>query len=431
MPIKLNSHDADYLRTLQKFLNARHADTGNVAGAVQEIIAAVRTQGDAALFEYTRRFDRFDATGDSVKVRLEEMTQAIELCSPELMKSLKMAAKRIATYSEKQMPEDLLYVDDSGTQLGHRWGALDSVGLYVPGGLAAYPSSVLMNAIPAKVAGVQRLVMAVPAPEGKVSPAVLAAAHIAGVKEIYKVGGAQAIAALAYGTQTIRPVDKIVGPGNAYVAEAKRQVFGNVGIDMIAGPSEILVIADRSCNPEWIAADLLSQAEHDVLAQSILITDDARVAVEVEEAVERILQTLPRKDIAQKSWQEYGAILTVENVEQACELANMIAPEHMELAVADPQGWLPHIRHVGAIFLGSHTPEAIGDYMAGPSHVLPTCGSARFSSGLSVFDFLKRTSIIGCTPESFDDLAEKTVLLADTEGLQAHALSVHIRKQGT
>lgn len=428
MPLELDSRQKDTKEKLKQLLRSRSKHSEDVTAVVQDIIRAVRDKGDEALCSYTRQFDRYEATPETITVRAEEVVQAIELVSPEVMKSLKLAAKRIAAYSEKQLPDDLLYVDDTGVELGHRWNAIDSVGLYVPGGLAAYPSSVLMNAIPAKVAGVKRLVMVVPAPEGKINPAVLTAAHVAGISEIYKVGGAQAIAALAYGTKTIVPVDKIVGPGNTYVAAAKRQVFGKVGIDMIAGPTEILVMADESSNPEWVAADMLSQAEHDVVAQSILITTSKDIAGQVADEIDKILDTLPRKDIAKQSWQEYGAIITVANWEEGCELANMIAAEHVELAVSDPQEILTNIRHAGAIFMGHHTPEAIGDYMAGPSHVLPTSGSARFSSGLSVFDFLKRTSLISCSDEAFNALGEQTALLADTEGLEAHALSVRVRK---
>lgn len=425
MPLRLSGVEA--AGKLKAFLATRNADTSGVAPVVQEIINAVRTRGDDALLEYTKKFDRFQATLGNIRVRPEEVAAALSLTSPEVMKSLKLAASRIEAYSKKQLPDDLDYTDELGIRLGHRWTAIDSVGLYVPGGLAFYPSSVLMNAVPAKVAGVARMAMVVPAPEGEVHPVLLAAAHVAGISEIYKIGGAQAVAALAYGTNTIVPVDKIVGPGNAYVAEAKRQVFGTVGIDMIAGPSEILVLADSSCKPDWIAADLLSQAEHDVLAQSILITDDVQVAQAVEAEVLRQLEALPRKDIAAKSWQDYGAIITVENWQQGCQLANMIAAEHVELAVENPQALAQHISHAGALFLGHTTPEALGDYIAGPSHVLPTSGSARFSSGLSVFDFLKRSSIIGCPKEALNNLCDKTVLLAQTEGLQAHAHSVQIR----
>lgn len=425
--IKLSTSQADFTTEFTKFLALREESEASVSDIVADIIKQVRTDGDKALLAYTEKFDKFAATAKNIKVSEKEIANALALCSPELMKSLKTAAARIRDYSQRQMPADLNYVDAGGTRLGHRWTAIDSAGLYVPGGLASYPSSVLMNAIPAKVAGVERLVMVVPAPEGNLNPALLAAAHVAGINEIYKIGGAQAIAALAYGTETIAPVDKIVGPGNAYVAEAKRQVFGRVGIDMIAGPSEILVIADGKNNPAWIAADLLSQAEHDASAQSILITDDEKFANNVVVEIERILIDLPRKNIAEKSWRDYGAIIIVKNWQEACEISNKIAPEHLELAVEQPEPLIPLLRHAGAIFIGRYTPEAIGDYIAGPSHVLPTSRTARFSSGLSVFDFLKRTSIIGCSKESLAELSPYAQTLAESEGLTAHKLSVSIR----
>jgi histidinol dehydrogenase len=408
-------------------LAVRQENETTVSGVVSDIIAQVRKRGDAAILDYTVKFDKFEATKDNIKVSKQEIAEALALCSPELMKSLKIAAARIRDYSLRQMPVDLEYIDEGGTRLGHRWTPLDSVGLYVPGGLASYPSSVLMNAVPAKVAGVKRLAAVVPAPDGNLNPAVLAAAHVAGVDEIYKIGGAQAVAALAYGTQTIAAVDKIVGPGNAYVAEAKRQVFGKVGIDMIAGPSEILVIADGKNNPAWIAADLLSQAEHDVQAQSILITDDEQFADRVVEEVDKILVDLLRGDIAERSWWDYGAVIIVKDWQEACDISNIIAPEHLELALENPDSLLPMIRHAGAIFLGRYTPEAIGDYIAGPSHVLPTSRTARFSSGLSVFDFLKRTSIIGCSASSLAGLSPYAQTLAESEGLTAHKLSVSVR----
>ncbi len=427
MTAKFHTDAADFAKQFTKFLAVRGEDTSKVSDVVSDIISKVRTSGDEALLAYTRQFDRFDATAENIKITPHDIADALSLCSPELMASLKKAASRIRDYSARQMPQDLDYTDDTGTRLGHRWTPVDAVGLYVPGGLAAYPSSVLMNAVPASVAGVKRLVMVVPAPEGKVNPAVLAAAHVAGITEIYKIGGAQAVAALAYGTQTIAAVDKIVGPGNAYVAEAKRQVFGVVGIDMIAGPSEILVIADNKNDPEWIAADLLSQAEHDALAQSILVTNDKAFADEVVAAVGKMLETLPRREIAAKSWKDYGAVFIVKGWMEACELTNAIAPEHMELAIEQPEVLMPHIRNAGAIFVGRYTPEAIGDYIAGPSHVLPTTRTARFSSGLSVFDFLKRSSIISCTEKSFAAICHQAELLADTEGLAAHALSMRLR----
>lgn len=429
MVARLSISQKDFDKALAGLLASRDSQTSSVSDVVSKIITEVRKQGDNALFTYTKQFDQFDATADTITVKPEEIANALSLCSPELMRSLKVAAKRIAEYSKRQMPENLDYVDGDWMRLGHRWSALDSVGLYVPGGLASYPSSVLMNAVPSKVAGVKKLVMAVPAPEGKLNPAVLAAAHVAGVDAIFKIGGAQAIAALAYGTQTIPAVDKIVGPGNAYVAEAKRQVFGKVGIDMIAGPSEILVVSDNKSNPAWVAADLLSQAEHDKDAQSILITDDASFADAVEGQIEQYLSTLPRAAIARASWEKFGAIIVVDELMQACELVNRIAPEHLELALYQPEVLLPHIRHAGAIFLGRYTPEAVGDYVAGPSHVLPTSGTARFSSGLSVFDFMKRTSIVGCSQEAFAKISQYVEVLATAEGLEAHALSITARKK--
>jgi histidinol dehydrogenase len=426
MPIRLSIADKNFEQSFVALLASR-GESAQVSGAVAEIIANVRAQGDTALFAYTHTFDGFTATADTIRVTAEEIAEALALCSPELMRSLKVAARRIREYSLKQMPADLDYVDSDWIRLGHRWSPIDAVGLYVPGGLAAYPSSVLMNAVPAKVAGVKRLVMVVPAPQGKLNPAVLAAAHVAGVDQIFKIGGAQAVAALAYGTQTIPTVDKIVGPGNAYVAEAKRQVFGKVGIDMIAGPSEILVISDARSNPAWIAADLLSQAEHDENAQSILITDDAAFGEAVEREVEALLKTLPRQQIARASWEKHGAIIVV--LEQACQLANRIAPEHLELALYQPETILPKLHHAGAIFLGRYTPEAVGDYIAGPSHVLPTSGTARFSSGLSVFDFIKRTSLVACSPEALGKISDYVEVLATTEGLTAHATSVTIRRK--
>jgi histidinol dehydrogenase len=429
MTVRLRSDQPDFSTQLARFFANREEETSSVSTVVADIIANVRAQGDAALLAYTKQFDRFDATVQNIKVSDKEIANALSLCAPELMRSLKMAARRISEYSQRQMPQDMDYLDEKGVRLGHRWSAIDAVGLYVPGGTAFYPSSVLMNAVPAKVAGAKRVVMVVPAPEGKLHPALLAAAHVAGIDEIYKIGGAQAVAALAYGTQSIAPVDKIVGPGNAYVAEAKRQVFGQVGIDMIAGPSEILVIADDKNDPAWIAADLLSQAEHDKLAQSIIITNSAAFADAVETAVEATLQTLARQDIARAAWQNHGGVFVVKDWNEACDISNAIAPEHMELAVEDPESLLPLIRHAGAIFLGRHTPEAIGDYVAGPSHVLPTSRTARFSSGLSVLDFMKRSSLVGCTAQSLATLGDYAEVLATTEGLGAHALSVTVRRR--
>jgi len=427
VPTQLSITQPDFADAFKRFLALRQTSEKQISDIVTSILKQVREEGDTALLSLTFRFDHFEATNENIRVTAQEIANALSLCSPEIIKSLKVAAARIRDYSERQLPQDLDYIDELGVRLGHRWTPIQSVGLYVPGGTASYPSSVLMNAIPAKVAGVERLVMVVPSPEGKLNPALLAAAHVVGIEEIYKIGGAQAIGALAYGTETIQPVDKIVGPGNAYVAEAKRQVFGVVGIDMIAGPSEILVIADNKNNPSWIAADLLSQAEHDIMAQSVLITDDAMFAEQVCVEVTRIIATLPRAEIAEKSWERYGGVIIVHNWDEACAACNTIAPEHLELAVENPDDLLPHIVHAGAIFLGRHTPEAIGDYIAGPSHVLPTSGTARFSSGLSVFDFLKRTSLIGCSAQSLNTLTGYAEVLATTEGLDAHALSMTIR----
>ena len=357
----------------------------------------------------------------------DEIETARADCAPALIEALEAAEERIAAFHVRQVPEPLSYIDAAGVRLGARWTPLDAVGLYVPGGTAAYPSSVLMNAVPARIAGVERIAMAVPAPGGEVAPLVLAAAAIAGVGEIWRIGGAQAVAALAWGTGTIRPVDKIAGPGNAWVAEAKRQVFGKVGIDLIAGPSEILVVADAGNDPAWIAADLLSQAEHDTLAQAILIADDARFADAVVEAAENHLATLPRADIARASWEDRGTIIVVRSLDEAPALIDRIAPEHLELAVDEPDDLAERVRHAGAIFLGRHTPEAIGDYVAGPNHVLPTAGSARFASGLGVLDFMKRTSLVGCDEASFSAIAPTAVSLARAEGLDAHALSLTIR----
>ncbi len=428
MALNLSTQAINFTDQLHALLQLRARAEADVSGVVKDIITTIRTNGDAALKEYTQRFDRWNA--DTLTVTPEETANAIALCSPELMKSLKTASARIRAYSERQLPQDLDYTDEQGVRLGWRWSAIDAVGLYVPGGTAAYPSSVLMNAIPAQVAGVKRLALVVPTPDGVINPAVLAAAHVAGVSEIYKIGGAQAVAALAYGTPQIPAVDKIVGPGNAYVAEAKRQVFGQVGIDMIAGPSEILIIADAHNNPAWIAADLLSQAEHDAMAQSILITDDVAFAAAVEAEVTKQLAQLPRADIARSAWERYSAIIVVQHLQEAADIANIIAAEHLELAIANPDTLLPHIRHAGAIFLGKYTPEAIGDYIAGPSHVLPTSRTARFSSGLSVLDFLKRTSLIGCTPHSFRAISLYGEVLATQEGLHAHAYSLKVRSEG-
>ncbi len=427
MPLKLSTTDASFEEDFVTLLGMKRESDADVDAAVANIIDDVRTRGDEAVCEYTNRFDRLNIDASGMAVTAAEVDAAIGEIDADLLKSLELAATRIRAYHEKQMPADERYTDESGVELGWRWRAVSAAGLYVPGGLASYPSSVLMNAIPAKVAGVERLVMVVPTPDNKMNPLVLAAARIAGVDEIYRIGGAQAIAALAYGTDTIKPVDKIVGPGNAFVAAAKRRVFGQVGIDMIAGPSEILVVADGSNDPSWVAADLLSQAEHDPVAQSILITDDAGFADQVQVAIDVHLETLPRAEIAGASWRDFGAIVLVENLSQAPALVDRIAPEHLELAVDDPDALAEEIHHAGAIFLGRYTPEAIGDYVAGPNHVLPTARSARFSSGLGVLDFIKRSSLIKCTPESLAKIGPAAIALAESEGLQAHGLSVAIR----
>jgi histidinol dehydrogenase len=397
---------------------------------VRAIIKDVAERGDAALIELTRKYDRLDLTAATMRISAAELDAAAKSCDPKALDALKLARDRIEAYHVRQKPKDDSFTDSLGVELGSRWTAVEAAGLYVPGGTAAYPSSVLMNAVPAKVAGVPRIVMVVPAPDGKLNPLVLAAAKLAGIDEVYRIGGAQAVAALAYGTQNIRPVAKIVGPGNAYVAAAKRVVFGKVGIDMIAGPSEVLIIADKTGNPDWIAADLLAQAEHDESAQSILITDDAALATQVEKAVESQLKTLPRADIARASWRDYGAIIVLSDLAGAIALTDQIAPEHLELAGADAEKLAGRIRNAGAIFIGSHTPEAIGDYVAGSNHVLPTARSARFSSGLGVLDFMKRTSILKCGPEQLRALGGAAVALGEAEGLGAHARSVSIRLNG-
>ncbi len=424
---RLSLSSPDFWPSLEAALDARAAEESTVSPVVSEIIRNVRTQGDAALLEYTSRFDHVAYTPQTMRVSEVEMDAAIDICDASVLEALELAATRIRHFHEKQLPQNLDYVDDAGVRLGMQWTAITDVGMYVPGGLASYPSSVLMNAIPARVAGVQRLVMVVPTPKGELNPSVLAAARLAGVDEIYKIGGAQAVAALAYGTQTIKPVYKIVGPGNAYVAEAKRQVFGKVGIDMIAGPSEILVVADGKNNPAWIAADLLSQAEHDREAQSILITDDAAFADAVDAALADALSTLARRDIAQASLENFGLCVLVPELDAAVPVIDAIAAEHVELAVDNPDALASRITNAGALFLGRYCPEALGDYVAGPSHVLPTSRTARFSSGLSVYDFMKKSSIIGVSAEAFAALAPATYTLAENEGLGAHARSVSIR----
>jgi histidinol dehydrogenase len=426
MPLRLSTSDADFEGAFSAFLADKRESDADVSAAVAAILADVAKRGDAAVIEYTTRFDRLTLTRERLRIADAEIDAAVAQCDATLLAALDLAAARIEDFHRRHVPEDSLFTDESGVTLGARWTAIDAVGLYVPGGLASYPSSVLMNAIPAKVAGVARLVMVVPTPNGALNPLVLAAAKRAGVTEIYRIGGAQAVGALAYGTETIAPVDMIVGPGNAYVATAKRQVFGRVGIDMIAGPSEILVVADGMNQAPWIAADLLSQAEHDDHAQAVLITDDPAFADEVEAAVLQILERFPRSQAA-KSWARYGAIITVANLEQAVPLVNRIAPEHLELAVENPRAMAENIRNAGAIFLGRLTPEAIGDYVAGPNHVLPTARSARFSSGLNVLHYMKRTTLVDCSEAGLAAIGPAAVALAQAEGLPAHALSVAVR----
>ncbi|TPM02571.1 MULTISPECIES: histidinol dehydrogenase [unclassified Mesorhizobium] len=427
MAITLRQSDADFEQRFAAFLTTKREVSADVDAAVRQIIARVRADGDAALVDFTRRFDRADLRELGIAVSKDEIARAYAACDHQTIEALEFARDRIRAYHERQRPKDDRFTDAAGVELGWRWTAVEAVGLYVPGGTASYPSSVLMNTIPAKVAGVERIVMVVPAPGGVINPLVLVAADLAGVPEIYRVGGAQAIAALAYGTETIKPVAKIVGPGNAYVAAAKRQVFGTVGIDMIAGPSEVLVVADGDNDPDWIAADLLAQAEHDASAQSILITDDPAFGKAVEEAVERQLPNLPRAETAAASWRDFGAVIEVEAIEAALPLVDRIAAEHVELAIDDAEGFLSRMHNAGAVFLGRHTPEAIGDYVGGSNHVLPTARSARFSSGLSVLDFVKRTSILKLGPEQLRALAPAAIALAKAEGLDAHGRSVAIR----
>ncbi len=427
MPHRLSTADPGFGDAFARFLDAQREARADVDAAAAAILADVRARGDAAVVELTRRFDRTDVTATTLRVTDAEIAAAEATCSPDLLAALHLAADRIRAFHERQKPTGIDFVDGSGVRLGARWTALDAVGLYVPGGLAAYPSTVLMNAVPAKVAGVARVAMCVPAPDGHLNPLVLAAARLAGVDEIHRIGGAQAIGALAFGTATVAPVDKIVGPGNAYVAAAKKQVFGTVGIDMIAGPSEILVVADGANDPAWIAADLLSQAEHDPSAQAILVTDAAAFADAVERAVAAHLQRLPRSEIAGASWRDHGAVILVRDLAEAPAVVDRIAPEHLELAVADPDALFARIRHAGSVFLGRHTPEAIGDYVAGTNHVLPTARTARFSSGLNLLDFMKRTTFVGCGPAGLAAIGPAAVELAHAEGLQAHALSIEIR----
>ena len=427
MAIRLSTRNPGFEAAFAALLAAKREIEADVDDAVAAIIADVVSRGDEALIDYTARFDRMTLTAARLCLSPEEIAAAASKAPAETMAALRVAAERIESFHRKQLPQSIDYADDIGVRLGMQWRPLASAGLYVPGGTAAYPSSVLMNALPARVAGVERLVMVVPTPGGVLNPLVMAAAQLAGIDEIYRVGGAQAVAALAHGTQTIAPVDKIVGPGNAYVAAAKRRVFGRVGIDMIAGPSEILVVADSHNDPAWIAADLLSQAEHDVSAQAILITDDSRFATAVEEAIANHLTILPRAVIARQSWETNGAVLIVRDWDEAVALADRVAPEHLELAVDAPDVLAKRIHHAGAMFLGRYAPEAVGDYIAGPNHVLPTARSARFASGLSVFDFLKRTTWVGCDAAGLAALAPAAIRLAEAEGLDAHALSLSIR----
>ena len=427
MPVLLNSQNSNFEKEFKKLLLAKREDSVDVDVSVREIIGGVIELGDQALIEYTKKFDRISLTTDTLRFTQSELKEQAAQVSDKDRSALELAVTRIKSYHEKQLPDDTFWTDESGVELGWRWSPVSAAGLYVPGGLASYPSSVLMNAIPAKVAGVKRLAITVPTPDNKVNPMVLLAAQLSGVDEVYRVGGAQAIAALAYGTKTIEPVDKITGPGNAFVAAAKRQVFGKVGIDMIAGPSEILVIADKTSRPDWIALDLLSQAEHDENAQSILITDSDDVINAVTEKIEINLQNLSRNEIAGKSWKNNGAIIKVPNFEMAAELSNRLAPEHLELCVSDPENLAKKISNAGAIFLGHWTPEAVGDYVTGPNHVLPTARSARFSSGLSVMDFLKRTTLAKVSRDALLKIGPSAVTLANSEGLECHGLSISER----
>ena len=427
MPLRLDSKSADFAQRFRELLALKREAAHDVDEAVRAIIADVAARGDRALFEFTAKFDRIDLAKVGMRVSAAEIDAAESACDGGALAALKLARERIEAYHRRQLPKDDRFMDALGVEMGVKWTAIEAVGLYVPGGTAAYPSSVLMNAVPAKVAGCARLVMVVPAPDGKLAPLVLAAAKLAGVDEIYRLGGAQAVAALAYGTETVKPVAKIVGPGNAYVAAAKRLVFGKVGIDMIAGPSEILILADKTGNPDWIAADLLAQAEHDASAQSILITDDRALAAQVEKAVDSQLKTLPRAAVAGASWRDFGAIIVVPNLADAIALVDQLAPEHLEIAADNADKLALAVRDAGAIFIGAHTPEAIGDYVAGSNHVLPTARSARFSSGLGVLDFMKRTSLLKCGPDQLRALGPAAIALGEAEGLDAHARSVAIR----
>lgn len=427
MPITLDTGASDFAARFEAFLGSKREVSEDVDATAREILRGVETRGDEALIEYAKKFDRIDLTPKTIRISAAEIDAAFKSADKKTLDALQFAKDRIEAHHKKQVPQDQRYVDPLGVELGYRWSALESVGIYVPGGKAAYPSSMLMNAVPAVVAGVPRIAMCVPAPDGAINPLVLAAAKLAGISEIYRVGGAQAIAALAYGTETIAPVAKIVGPGNAYVAAAKRLVFGRVGIDMVAGPSEVLVIADANANPDWIAADLLAQAEHDEAAQSILMTDSRELAAEVTTAVESQLKSLPREKIAAESWKNFGAIILLKNLSEAPALADRIAAEHLEIVVADPESLMAKIRNAGAFFIGQHTPEAIGDYVGGSNHVLPTARAARYASGLGVLDFMKRSSILKCDAEQLRALGPAAIALGEAEGLQAHARSISIR----
>ena len=427
MPVFLNSLNSSFEKEFEALLSSKREDSVDVDSSVKEIISAVIEFGDRALLDYTQKFDRIVLAPDNLRFTQSEVKEQAAKVSDSDRSALELAAVRIEAYHKKQLPENAFWTDESGVELGWRWSPVEAAGLYVPGGLASYPSSVLMNAIPAKVAGVRRLAITVPTPDNKINPLVLLAAQLSGVDEIYRVGGAQAIAALAYGTETIEPVDKITGPGNAFVAAAKRQVFGKVGIDMIAGPSEILVIADKTSRPDWIALDLLSQAEHDASAQAILITDSDNVVQAVNECIEVNLKKISRNEIARSSWRDFGAIIKVPDLEAAAKISNRIAPEHLELCVSDPDKLMEKISHAGAIFLGHWTPEAVGDYVTGPNHVLPTARSARFSSGLSVVDFMKKTTLAKVSRDALLKIGPPAVTLAESEGLECHGLSISER----
>ena len=425
--IHLDTRDAGFADAFTFLVDGRREAAADVARDVATIIRAVRDDGEAAIRAFTQKLDRHDLAETGWRIEPATCAAAYEALDPQLRDALDLAATRIRAYHERQKPTDTDYVDEAGVRLGARWRGVDAAGIYVPGGRAAYPSSLLMNAIPAKVAGVERLVMVTPTPDGEINPLVLAAAHLAGVDEVWRIGGAQAIAALAYGAGRIAPVDVVTGPGNAWVAEAKRQVYGVVGIDMVAGPSEIVVVADAKNDPQWTAADLLSQAEHDTTTQSILFTDDADYAQAVARAVDEELAILPTAAVARTAWDANGAIIVVDSLEAACPLVDRLAPEHLQLAVDNPQALFDKVRHAGSVFLGRHTPEAIGDYVAGPNHVLPTGRRARFASGLSVLDFMKRTSFLGLDETALAELGPATVALAEAEGLPAHARSVALR----